>query len=240
MAKPHRIIVGDIAVDVVPKAIKNLHLGVYPPDGQVRVSAPLHFDDEAIRLAIISRLPWIRRQQRSFARQERESQREMVSGESHWVAGRRYLLEVVEGPRPDVAILNAQTLRLTVRPGSDRDRREAVLERWYRARLRAAIPPLLAKWEPIIGVTANEVRIKKMKTRWGSCTVEVKRIWLNFELAKKSPACLEYILVHELVHLLERHHNARFLALMDRFLPQWEARRAELNRAPLAHAEWGY
>lgn len=240
MSESHTLLVGDLAVEVVSKAIKNLHLGVYPPDGQVRVAAPLHLDDEAIRLAVISRLPWIRRQQRAFAGQERQSQRELVSGESHWVAGRRYLLEVVEGPRPGVALLNARTLRLTVRPGSDRATREAVLERWYRARLHAAIPALLAKWQPVIGVTASEVRIKKMKTRWGSCTIEARRLWLNLELAKKPPACLEYIVVHELVHLLERHHNARFLALMDRFLPHWPQRRAELNRAPLAHAEWGY
>lgn len=150
-------------------------------------------------------------------------------------------LNVVEhdGP-PAVLMPNNATLEIRVRPGAGRDKREAVLAAWYRRRLYAAIPPLIAKWEPEIGVTVAEYRIKKMKTRWGSCNIDARRIWLNLELAKKPPACLEYVLVHEMVHLLERRHNDRFRRLMDRFLPQWRLHRDELNRAPLAHEEWGY
>jgi len=233
--------VGGLSVDVVRKEIKNLHVGVYPPDGRVRVASPLRLDNEAIRLAVISRLGWIRRQQKKFAEQVRQSQREMVTGESHYYQGRRYLLDVVEhhGP-PYVHIVNNTTLALRICPGATRDDREAVLLRWYRRRLREQIPPLLSKWEPKVGVKVAEVRIKKMKTRWGTCTSEARRIWLNLELIKKPPACLEYILVHEMVHFLERHHNDRFRELMDELMPQWQLHREELNRAPLAYEEWKY
>ena len=235
------LVVQDLEITVARKNIKNLHLGVYPPDGRVRVSAPRHLDDEAIRLAVISRLGWIRRQQRRFAEQERQSQREMVSGESHYFAGRRYRLDVIVRPgRPSVQLRGNAYIELSVPPDADRAARERILERWYRARLRERIPPLLEKWQPVIGVSVDEVRIKKMKTLWGSCNIEARRIWLNLELMKKSPQCLEYILVHEMVHLLERRHNERFQRFMDRFLPNWRLLRQELNRAPLAHADWGY
>ena len=235
------LIVGDLTVEVVRKAIKNLHLGVYPPDGRVRIAAPLHLGDEAVRLAVITRLGWIRRRQQAFARQERQSQREMVTGESHYFAGRRYRLDVIEqSGRSGVRLSNATTLELNVPPGADREACEHILERWYRRRLRQQIAPLLEKWQPITGVIVNEVRIKKMKTLWGSCNIKAGRIWLNLELIKKPPMCLEYILVHEMVHLLERCHNERFHTSMDRFLPTWPLLREELNRAPLAHADWRY
>ncbi len=228
-------------MEVVRKQIKNLHVGVYPPTGRVRVAAPLLLDDEAVRLAVVSRLGWIRRQQAEFERQVRQSQREMVSGESHYFEGRRYLLDVVEHPgRPQVRLANNRTLELRVRPGSDRDRRDAVLQKWYRMRLRDRLPALLAKWEPKVGATAAQVRIKKMKTRWGSCNAADRRLWLNLELAKKPSSCLEFILVHEMVHLLERHHTDRFRSLMDALMPTWRLHRDELNRAPLAHEEWTY
>lgn len=228
-----------IPVEVVRKDIKNLHIGVYPPNGRVRVAAPLHLDDDAVRMAILSRLGWIRRQQAAFAQQERQSQREFVTGESHYFQGRRYRLDVTERDAPPtVQLLNNTRIALKVRPGADSTTREAVLHRWYRQQLRAQVPPLLACWEPNIGVTVDEVRIKKMKTLWGSCNVEAKRIWLNLELAKKPHVCLVYILVHEMVHLLERHHTDRFRVLMDRFLPQWRGYREALNSAPLAHEEW--
>ncbi len=239
--KRNLLVIQGLKVEVTRKNIKNLHLGVYPPDGHVRVSAPLHLDDETIRLAVISRLGWIHRHQQQFARQERQSKREMVSGESHYFAGRRYRLDVIVQPgRPRVRLRNSTTLELIVPPNTDRDARERLLERWYRAQLRQRIPPLLEKWQPVIGVQVNEVRIKKMKTLWGSCNIEARRIWLNLELIKKPPQCLEYILVHEMVHLLERHHNDRFRDLMDQFLPHWRLLRDELNRAPLAHADWRY
>lgn len=231
--------VDSIRVEVVRKDIKNLHVGVYPPNGRVRVAAPLRLDDEAVRLALISRLGWIRRQRAEFEQQDRQSQREMVTGESHYFQGRRYRLDVIEhaGP-PSVRLLNNTTMELRVRPGTDPAKREAALQQWYRERLREQLRPLLAKWAPKVGVTEAEVRIKKMKTRWGSCNAPAQRIWLNLELAKKPPACLEYVLVHEMVHFLERHHNERFRALMDRLMPSWRLYREELNRAPLAHEEW--
>jgi len=230
-----------IPVEVVRKDIKNLHVGVYPPQGRVRVAAPLHLDDDAVRLAIISRLGWIRRRRAEFVQQERQSQREFVTGESHYFAGRRYRLNVLEGPgRPVVRMANNTTLELRGRPGAGRDQREALLQRWYRARLREQLPALIARWEPRVGVRVADVRIKKMKTMWGSCNAAAGRIWLNLELVKKPVACLEYILVHEMVHLLERHHNERFRDLMDHLMPAWRLHREELNRAPLAHEEWGY
>ncbi len=236
-----QIEVGGIAVDVVRKEIKHLHVGVYPPHGRVRVAAPLRLDDEAIRLAVVSRLGWIRRKQSDFEQQDRQSQRELVTGESHYFLGHRYLLDVVErGGRPIVHLADNTTMRLQVQPGTDRDARDAILQRWYRRKLREQIPYLVAKWEPRVGRTIADVRIKRMKTRWGSCNAEARRVWLNLELAKKPIVCLEYILVHELVHLLERHHTERFRELMDALMPSWQVYRDELNRAPLVHEEWRY
>lgn len=237
----HQITVGDLVVDVVRKEIKNLHLAVYPPDGRVRVAAPLLVDDEAVRLAVIARLAWIRRQQSKFAQQERQSARELVSGESHYFQGRRYLLNVdYRAGAPGVVVRNNTTLDLFVRPGSDRAQRERVLLTWYRRQLKLLIPPLVAKWQAIIGIEVAEWRVRQMKTRWGACNPDARRIWLNLELIKKPPSCVEYIVVHEMVHLLERRHNAQFIAHMDRFLPQWRLLRDELNRAPLGHATWAY
>jgi predicted metal-dependent hydrolase len=228
-------------VDVVRKDIKNLHLAVYPPDGRVRVAVPLLIDDEAVRLAVISKLAWIKRQRAKFQGQERQSAREYVYRESHYYWGNRYLLNVVyhDAP-PQVVVRNKTTLDLFVRPDSDTAQRERVLLAWYRQQLKAAIPPLISKWEPIIGVDVADWGVKRMKTKWGSCTIEARRIWLNLELVKKPPRCLEYITVHEMVHLLERLHNERFVAYMDEFMPQWRLFRDELNQAPLAHQTWEY
>ena len=228
-------------MEVVRKDIKNLHIGVYPPTGRARVAAPLHLDDDAVRLAIISRLGWLRRQQTAFEQQVRQSQREFVTGESHYFEGRRYRLDVLEcHGRAMVCLQNNKKMLLRVRPGTDRDDREAILHRWYRDQLRTRIPPLIAKWESEIGVDVGEVRIRKMKTRWGSCNVSARRIWLNLELAKKPTICLEYVLVHEVVHLLERNHNERFWKLIAHHMPQWRLHRDELNRGPLAHEDWSY
>lgn len=241
MATDRRIEVSGIPVVVVRKDIKNLHLAVYPPHGRVRVAVPLRTSDETVRLAVISRLGWIRRQQNALERQERQSQRDMITGESHFVQGRRYRLNVIEHDGPSaIAIRNSKTLELRIRSDADLAKRRDVLLRWYRQLLRDQIPGLLAKWEPIVGIRVESCGIKRMKTKWGACNIEAKRIWLNLELAKKPPACLEYILVHELVHLLERRHNDRFRAYMDAFMPQWRLHREELNRAPLAHEDWEY
>jgi len=230
-----------IPIEVVRKDIKNFHLGVYPPHGRVRVAAPLCLDDEAIRLAIVSRLAWIRRKRAHFQDQDRQSQREMVTGESHYFQGRRFRLRVVErAGRPSVSLANNTTMALRLPPGTSRSKREAVLQEWYRKRLREQIPGLMAKWRPRAGVEIGDVRIKRMKTLWGSCNAKARRIWLNLELVKKPPSCVKYVFVHEMVHLIERHHNENFLRLMDTIMPQWRAYRDELNRAPLAHEEWGY
>ena len=236
-----QLVVGGLPVEVVRKDIKNLHIGVYPPSGRVRVAAPLHLDDDAVRLAVISRLGWLRRQQTAFEQQVRQSQREFVTGESHYFEGRRYRLDVLEcHGRAMVRLQNNKTLVLRVRPETDREGREAIVHRWYRSQLRARLPELIAKWEPKIGEHVDDVRIRKMKTRWGSCNISARRIWLNLELAKKPTACLEYVLVHEMVHLLERKHSERFWKLIDSHMPHWHMHRDELNRAPLAHADWRY
>lgn len=237
----HQIEVNGLTVDVVRKKIKNLHLAVYPPAGRIRVAAPLLVDDEAVRLAVISRIAWIKRQQIKFEEQERQTAREYVSGESHYFQGSRYLLNVIERDGPgQVTVRNKKYLDLYVRPGSDALQRERLLQAWYRAHLRAAIPVMLAIWEPKLGVEVADWGIKHMKTKWGTCNIQARRIWVNLELAKKSERCLEYIVVHEIMHLLERQHNDHFLELMNHFLPQWRQFREELNRAPLAHEAWEY
>jgi len=233
--------ISGLTVAVERKAIKNLHLGVYPPNGRVRVAAPLAVSDNAVRLAVIGKLGWIKRQQTRFSTQPRQSAREWVSGETHYVFGRRYRMRVVttEGPAK-VVLRNSSRLELHIRPDASGAQKDRVLQAWYRQQLKLRIPPLLEKWQPILGVEAVAWGIKKMKTRWGTCTIEARRIWLNLELAKKKPGCLEYILVHELVHLLERHHNDHFVALMNRCLPHWQHLRRELNAAPLANETWSY
>ena len=237
----HKIEVNGLIVDVVRKDIKNLHLGVYPPNGRVRVAAPLRVDDEAVRLAVITRLAWIKRQQAQFDAQERETRREYLNGESHYYLGVRYRLNIIEEDAPPkVVIRNKQYIDVYIRPGSDTDQRERVMTAWYRANLKEMIPPLIEKWEPIIGVDVTDWGVKQMKTKWGSCNIEAHRIWLNLELIKKPPRCLEFIIVHEMVHLLERKHNERFIELVSQFMPQWRQYREELNRVPLAHAEWKY
>lgn len=233
--------VGGIRVEVVRKPIKNLHLSVLPPEGRVRVSAPRRLDDEAVRLAVVSRLRWIRRHQQTFADQPRQSRREMVSGESHYFLGRRYRLRVVEHDGSNrVSRSGNSELAMRIRPGTGRDKREQLLNDWYRWHVKSLVPDLLSRWQPIMGVHVADWGVKRMKTRWGSCNVRDHRVWLNLELAKKPPRCLEYVLVHEMVHLLERNHNDRFKSFMDRFLPQWRLRRDELNQAPLVHEEWAY
>ncbi len=235
------ITVSGVEVQVIRKAIKNLHLGVYPPNGRVRVAAPLRVSNEAVRLAVVGKLGWIRRQRSKFQEQTRESQREMVSGESHYFLGRRYRLRVIDHEGAGrVVVRNRRTLELHVRRQSGQVERERVLQRWYREQLRELIPPLLTKWAVILGVQPAAWGIKRMKTKWGACNVDVKRIWLNLELAKKPAQCLEYIVVHEMTHLLERHHNDRFISLMDQHLPHWRLHRQELNAAPLAHDTWSY
>jgi len=228
-------------VDVVRKDIANLHLGVYPPDGHVRVSAPLTVSDEAVRLAVIGKLAWIRRQREGFERQPRQTEREAVTGESHYFLGRRYRLKVVASDgRPHVLLRTKTILELHISPDATETQRLQVLDRWYRDQLRAAAAPLIAIWEAELGVQASRWGIKRMKTKWGSCNHESRSIWINSELAKKPLECLEYIVAHELVHLLIPRHGDAFGQLMDRVMPNWRLRREILNRSPLAHEEWSY
>lgn len=235
-----RIVVGNMEVDIVRKDIKNLHLAVYPPKGRVRVASPLHVDDEAIRLFIISRMPWIKKQQRRFAEQERETSREFVTRESHYFFGKRYLLNIFETNRFAKVALNRSSIGLYVRADTGIEKRRAIMNEWYRAELKKRVPELLEKWAKTVGVSAPSWGVKLMKTKWGSCNREEKKIWLNLELAKKPVSCLEYIIVHELVHLLERHHNDIFLQYMDSFMPRWRFIKQELNRLPVSHASWSY
>ena len=232
--------VGGVEVAVVRKAIKNLHLGVYPPNGRVRVATPLAVSDEAVRLAVVGKLGWIKRQRARFAAQPRQSRREMVSGETHFFQGRRYRLRVIKREGVQQVVRRSKFIELHVREDSTVTQRQRILQQWYRQHLRELVPTMIVKWQRVLGVQASEFGIKKMKTRWGTCNIQARRIWINLELAKKPVSCLEYIVVHELCHLLERNHNDRFTALMDKYLPTWRMSRKELNSEPLANECWGY
>lgn len=235
----HSMTVSGLRVSVVRKPIKNLHLGVYPPDGRVRVAVPLTVSDAAVRVAVIGKLRWIRKQRDAFEQQPREGERQMVSGESHYYMGRRYRLALVEsGSKSEVVLRNRSTIALYTRGELTAEQRERVLQRWYRERLNELVPPLLDKWQKALGVKVDDWGIKKMKTKWGSCNTRARRVWLNLELAKKPPECLEYLVAHELAHLLVRHHDERFNRLMDRHLPRWREIRKTLNASPLGSDTW--
>ncbi|RYZ67343.1 MAG: M48 family peptidase [Proteobacteria bacterium] len=226
--------VAGMPVAVVRKGIKNLHLGVYPPDGHVRVAAPLAMSEAAVRVAVVTRLQWIKRQQATFASQARESARQMVSGESHYILGRRLRLRVepTEGPSR-VALRGRGTLMLFVAPDRSEAERLELLRRWYRAQLRDLLAGLVEKWAAKLKVEPTGWRIQRMKTKWGSCNPKNRRLLFNLELAKKPIECIEYIVVHELAHLIERRHDDRFRRVLDRHLPRWEAVRRTLNAGAL-------
>lgn len=232
--------IGNITVDVVQKEIKNIHLSVYPPMGRVRISAPNRMDLNTIRVFAISKLGWIKKQQTKIRSQERETPREYITRESHYYFGKRYLLQVIEHDATPRVELKHSKIEFYIRPQTSKTKRKTILDEWYRQQLKASLPALIEKLEKKMNVRVNEFGIKKMKTKWGTCNKEAKRIWLNLELAKKPGECLEYIAVHEMVHLLERHHNEKFIACMDRFLPKWRFYKEELNRRPLRHESWIY
>jgi predicted metal-dependent hydrolase len=232
------ITVRGINIDVVYKNIKNLHIAVYPPVGRVRVAAPERLDEEQIRLAVIQRLPWIKRQRQQLQEAARQSPREMVTGESHYVWGRRHRLKVIERPGRAHVELDADRLLMYVAEGTGTEARIKLLQDWQRKQLRLAVTPLIERWEPVIGREVPRWSIRRMKTKWGSCNRETGHIWFNIELVKKHPLCLEYVVVHEMAHLLERNHGQRFTDLMDKFMPDWRSRRDELNAAPLADEKW--
>ena len=231
---------GNIIVDVVQKDIKNIHLSVYPPTGRVRISAPFRMNLDTIRVFAISKLSWIKKQQTKLRTQEREAPREFLNRESHYFNGKRYLLKVIEQDAAPRVELKHSKIELYIRPQTTKEKRKSILDEWYRNQLKASLPALIAKWEKKMNVKVNEFGIKKMKTKWGTCSREAKRLWLNLELAKKPGECLEYIVVHEMVHLLERNHNDRFISLMNELMPKWRFYKEELNRRPLRHENWTY
>ncbi len=235
-----QIELGNIIIDVEQKNIKNIHLSVYPPDGNVKIAAPERMDLDTIRVFAINKLKWIKRQQEIFRNQERETPREYLSKESHYFQGKRYLLKIIELDTKPKVILTHSQIELYIRPNTFIEKRKEIIEEWYREEMKNTIPKMIEKWEKKIGVKANEFGIKKMRTKWGTCNTEAKRIWLNLELAKKPLICLEYIVVHELVHLLERSHNDIFVKYMNEFMPKWRFYRDELNRLPFRHTEWKY
>jgi len=231
---------GNIIVDVVQKDIKNIHLSVYPPTGRVRISAPFRMNLDTIRVFAISKLSWIKKQQTKLRTQEREAPREFLNRESHYFNGKRYLLKVIEQDAAPRVELKHSKIELYIRPQTTKEKRKSILDEWYRNQLKASLPALIVKWGRKMNVMVNEFGIKKMKTKWGTCSREAKRLWLNLELAKKPGECLEYIVVHEMVHLLERNHNDRFISLMNELMPKWRFYKEELNRRPLRHENWTY
>lgn len=236
-----QITISNISIDVVRKEIKNIHLAVYPPAGRVRIAAPLNVNNDAIRLFAISKLAWIKKNQRKFYDQIRVSTREYKNRESHYFQGSRYLLNVIEKDAPPKVVLRTKTyIDFYIRPATATEKRHEIMNEWYRGELKKQIPLIIEKWEKILNVSVTEWQVKQMKTKWGSCNIVEKRIWMNLELAKKPERCLEYIIMHEMVHLLERHHNDRFLFYMETYLPNWKQLKDELNNLPASHADWKY
>lgn len=231
---------GEITADVVMKDIKNVHLSVYPPTGHVRISAPVRMSLDNVRAYAVTKLEWIKAQQTKLRSQERVMPRDYVSGESHFLWGKRYLLKVVETEAPPTVTLRGRHLELLIRPGTTTERRGEIVEAWLRSQLKAAIPSMIQKWQPKLGVEVQQFHVQRMKTKWGSCSPDRHAIRLNTELAKKPIECLEYIVVHEMVHLLEPTHNSRFVSLMGDFMPKWKFYRDELNRLPVRHEDWRY
>jgi predicted metal-dependent hydrolase len=235
-----QIKLGDMIVDVELKNIKNIHLSVYPPTGRVHISAPEKMDLDRIRVYALSKLDWISQQQKKFYDQERESPREYLERESHYLWGDRFLLQFKEENKVPSIELSRKQMIFHLRPGTGQQKKQAIIEDWYRRQVREVSAPMIVKWEKTLGVKTKRIFIQRMKTRWGSCTSLKGYIRLNTELAKKQRECLEYIIVHELCHLIEPTHNARFVALLDKHLPHWKQLRDALNRAPLGHVEWEY
>lgn len=241
MSTNSTISVGQFEIEVVRKNIKNMHLAVYPPTGRIRLAAPIKTDADVVRLFAVSKLGWIKKHVKNFEAQPRETPREYVSGESHYFKGKRYQLRVTETTAAQkVMVKGTKVIEMQVRPSSTHEQRATLLKEWYREQLKKQLPQFIEKWETKIGVKCKSWGVKQMRTKWGTCTVASKRIWLNLELAKKPHICLEYIVCHELIHLLERNHNDRFVSLINKHMPKWRLHREELNRLPVAHNDWEY
>lgn len=230
-----QISISNITIDIVRKDIKNIHLAVYPPSGRVRLAAPLNISDDAIRLFVISKIAWIKRNQRKFEEQERIAVRVYKQRESHYFLGQRYLLNVIEqNATPKVVVRSKTYIDLYIRPNISTKKREEIMTEWFRAELKKLIPPIIEKWGKVTNIQVNDWQIKLMKTKWGSCNIEEKKIWINLELIHKPLHCLEYIILHEMIHLIERHHNEKFQYYMDTYMPNWKYIRTELNKLPVS------
>lgn len=235
-----RVEIGELSIDVERKGIKNVHLSVQPPSGRVTIAAPTHMKLDTIRVYAISKLDWIKSQQQRMRAQDRETPREYLERESLYLWGKRYLLSINEEEKPPKVLLSHNKMHLHVRPGSSQGKRQAVLEEFYRAQLKVEVPGLIKRWEPKLGVEVEKFYVQRMKTKWGSCTHNRGTIRLNTELAKKPKPCLEYLVVHEMIHLIEPTHNERFVILMDCHLPNWRVTRNVLNDLPVRHEDWRY
>lgn len=227
----------DISIEIVQKNIKNVHLSVHPPHGKVTIAAPLRMDIQTLRVFAISKLSWIRKQQEKIKNQKRETAREYINKENHYYLGKRYLLKVIDTDLRPKVILKHNTIELYVKPNTDTLQRKTILESWYRNKLKELIEEYISNWEKQIKVRVKDFGVRKMKTKWGSCNHNAQRIWLNLELAKKPRHCIEYVVVHEMVHLINRLHDERFTAYMDKLLPQWRAIKRELNDLPIGNRD---
>lgn len=232
--------IGDISVEVIRKDIKNVHLSVHPPKGRVTIAAPTHMKLDTIRVFAIAKVKWIREQQKKLLKQDRETPREFLSRESHYVWGERYLMKVIEVDAPPSIELIGKRIVFQIRPDWDNTKKQELLDGWYRGLIKDAVPLLLARWEKKIGVKSNRIFVQRMKTQWGSCNPAAGNIRLNTDLAKKPPECLEYILAHELLHLIEPRHNDRFIKLMEQVMPKWQSHRKLLNSLPVRNEKWVY
>jgi len=229
---------GEISILVTRKAIKNVHLSVHPPEGRVTLVAPSGTRLEVARAYAISKLSWIRAQQKKLDNQARETPRQFIERESHYLWGRRFLLTVVHQEAKPLVSLDHKRITLTVRPGSDAEKRAEVMHEWHKSLLHAVVPPLIAKWERKLKVKVTDYFLQRMKTKWGGCNHSVGHIRLNTELVKKPKDLLEYVIVHEMVHLIEPTHSDRFIAILEEHYPSWREARAELNELPLTAEVW--
>lgn len=228
-----QIEISGIKIEVQKKNIKNLHLVIVPPDGKVRVSAPVHMSDDSIAMFIRTKLGWIRKQQEQFEKQPRQTEREYVSGETLYVFGQQYFLRVEYSYKGNSMILNCNEAVLTVRKESTTKQREAFVNEWYRGLLKEKINIYLPKWEKITGLKCNSWQTKYMITRWGTCNRKTGKIWLNLQLAKKPIECLEYVILHELTHLKIPNHSKDFITFLDQYMPYWRETKQLLNKSKL-------
>ena len=234
-----RTVICDLEIETVKKDIKNIHLAVCPPNGRVRIAVPLKTTDEAIKLLVTERMPWIKKQQNKFNQQERQTKREYVSGESHYFQGNRYRLNVIQtDAKPRIEIKTKTRINMYIKPQMTVEEKDQLMDRFYRSELKKQVPSLVGKWQEITGLQVKEVRIKKMKTKWGTCNPKQQRIWLNLELAKKPLRCLEYVLIHEITHFKAKHHNEQFEFLLKSYIPQWDQCKRELNNSILSYSRW--